>query len=276
MGAMTQATDSDSTGQKAEFLLRIWRDVRQRLPYVYKDTPIGFDTIQRLQTKIAEKAIAAPVSRCEKRIRKIPRPGKKPARLLWEGDPELPVLPSPWAFRLLHDLIASMNVQGSDIWSAQAILILKYLLHKKLAIFLGEVPELRPEAQSNGCEEIDNNSKESVTEGPNGEIAEIERLTSGESDGKSLGGNENIHNTKTEKSLPKTFVGDERIQRLFDIFYLQNATATRQGDLKEWGMTEIQNSVKESTQLSSESINQIQKAAEEYWKRTSLLFALFA
>ncbi|KAI4160993.1 MAG: hypothetical protein LQ342_005278 [Letrouitia transgressa] len=277
MSAMTEATESDSTAQKAEFLLRIWRDVRQRLPYVYKDSPIRFDTIQRLQTKVAEQAIAAPVSRCEKRIRKIPRLGKKPPRLLWEGDPALPVLPSPWAFQLLHDLIASMNVRGSDIWSAEAILILKYLLRKKLAIFLGEVPELRQEAQINRCEEIDNSRRENVTEGPNREIADIERPTSDESDGKSLGdGNEDAHNTEMEKSLPEFFVEEERIQRLFDIFYLQNATATRKGDSKGWGMTEIQNSLKESTQLSSESIKSIQMVAEEYWKRTSLLFALFA
>ncbi|KAL9609444.1 MAG: hypothetical protein Q9167_005799 [Letrouitia subvulpina] len=273
MGVMMQAIESDSTGQKAEFLLRVWRDVRQHLPYMYKDSRIGFDTIQRLQTKVAEKAIAAPISRCEKRIRRTPHPGKKPPRLLWEGDPALPVLPSSWAFRLLYDLIASMNIQGSDIWSAQAILILKYLLREKLAVFLGEVPELRQEAQANGHEEIDNIR----AEGPNGEITDKERLSSNETDGKSLSdGNEDAHNTETEKLLPETFVEDERIQRLFDICYLQNATATREGDSKERGMTEILNSVKESTQLSSGSIVSIQKVAEEYWRRTSLLFALLA
>lgn len=277
MSAMTQATESDLTGQKAEFLLRIWRDVRQRLPYAYKDSPIGFDTIQRLQTIVAEKAIAVPVNKCEKRIRRIPRPGKNPPRLLWEGDPPLPVLPSPWAFRLLHDLIAAMDFQGSDIWSAEAILILKRLLRQKLAIFLGELPELRQEAHINGSEQIDDNRKESVEGGPNGKSANIERSTSDESDGKPLGdGSEAAHNTETEKSLSESFVEEERIQRLFDIFYLQNATATRKGDSRGWDMTEIQSSLKESTQLSSESINSMQKVAEEYWKRTCLLFALFA
>jgi len=80
------------------------------------------------------------------------------------------------------------------------------------------------------------------------------------------------------KSFPNGLLQDVQVQRFFDVLYLENATRHRlQGAKAEAGGTlDLEASVDEDINLSVESRQRLRKGADEYWKRTSLLFALLA
>ena len=57
---------------------------------------------------------------------------------LWDGEPPLPTLPSPSAFRLLKDLHTALEAAGSDLWSVAAVRTLSESLQRRLAEALAE------------------------------------------------------------------------------------------------------------------------------------------
>jgi hypothetical protein len=84
-------------------------------------------------------------------------------RALWEGTPELPVHPSPAAFKFLHSLISSMATAGSDLWSPVAVAVLKRHLRDDLAEQWSPVldsMDTKGEIQTNGHKSDDNSSED--------------------------------------------------------------------------------------------------------------------
>ena len=91
--------DNPNQGPQSIFLLRTWRTIRQSLPRSYRNTNLGLDAIRQLLSTVAKTTLSAPLSACSTRLAKLATANRKPkfaARALWEGNPELPVLPSPW------------------------------------------------------------------------------------------------------------------------------------------------------------------------------------
>lgn len=289
-------SETTSSGQQAAYLTRVWRELRQHLPKSYQNAKLGNSWIPSLQHTIADEALRVPLERCSKRIAKMSQAKLLQARPLWEGDPELPVLPSVWTYRFLLDLASSMNACGSDVWSPQAVNALK----KELILSIAPMFEGHQAVQVNGHRDrnlLDGEDKEEEeleeeVKKDEEEIEERVREENGEVDGEEPGkkGDEEeaISEEKPEKPLNGTMsnghVGpkpedepeDGKIQRFFDICYLTNASAVKEMETEENQLVSLQGALVQDLRLEPKSMERMKKDAAEYWKRTSLLFALLA
>lgn len=230
-------------GHMSAYLLRIFKELRQHLPSSYRNPNLGFDSIQNLHELLANAALTTPWQKCQRRMRSSPLPGRQ----LWEGDPELPVLPSPWTLRFLKDLVSSMTEFGTDVWSPSATGVLKQILRKKL------VKALLAAAEVNENSALGINGETEVAKEVNG-ISHLELPSNSQS-------------------------SDEvRIQRLFDTHYLMHAAnpknpqqsrETQDDPSEEWYLE-----LREGLKLEEVSVKKMETGAKEYWKRTGMLFGL--
>ena len=288
-----------NSGQQAAYLIRVWREVRQHLPRSYQNAELGNNSIPSLQHTIADEALRMPLERCSKRIAKMSQAKVLHARPLWEGNPELPVLPSAWTYRFLLDLALSMNACGSDIWSPQAVDALK----KELILSVAPMLEGRQAVQINGhrdrdlldgedkeeeeLEEEVKKDEEEMEERVREENGEVDGEAAETSEGKAKGNSEKprkpaenpVNGTMSNghvESEPKEASEDGKIQRFFDIAYLTNASAVKGMDAEDNQLVSLQYSLAQDLSLEPRSMERMKKDAAEYWKRTSLLFALLA
>lgn len=244
--------EAPNRGQQAVYLIRIWREIRQRLPTRLQHLDLGRRSISQLQQIAADAAIATSLRASQRQIEKIQGSSKVLGRSLWEGNPELPVLPSSWIFKLLHKLSVSMMGLGSDIWCLQATDVLKKTLRTKLASQLERSRESTK--QVNGIESLEPNAQED--ESNDSDTAPIE--------------------SDDHESTSKTFNEDNKIQLIFDLFYLLHATSGKGEPFENDSLALVQQSIVGEIGLAESWTKRMSKAAEEYWKRTSLLFALLA
>ena len=246
--------DEPSRGEKAAYLLRVWRDIQDQLPVSYRDSGVGINSVLTLQEMMANLAIKSPLSASETPIIKLAHSEPLVSRPLWEGNPELPILPSAWVIKLLHDLIDFMTVLGSDIWGHQATDILKQKLRAGLASYFKTslISVLSPsEGQIGGAEGSGQQPEVNGTDITNGEV--------------------NSGRGKTKEANQ-----DNRIQGLFDMLYLNIATMRRleNGQSKDDDMEGILKVAERKIGLDEATMRRMRRNAEEYWKRSSLLFAL--
>ena len=291
--------ETTGSGQQAAYLLRVWRELRQQLPKSYQNFSFGNISIPELQHTVADETLRVPLERCSKRLAKMSQDKLLQARPLWEGDPELPVLPSAWTYRFMLDLISSMTACGSDVWSPQTVDALK----RELILSIAPMLKGRKTVQVNGHrdkdlldgedkeeEEIEDEVKKDKEEmeervreengdvdGEAAEKSEKEGQRSGEELGKRTeklvnGDMTNGHLEPETEKEPE----DGKIQRLFDIAYLANASAVREMKAEDNQLLSLQRSLAQDLALEPQSVERIKKHAAEYWKRTSLLFALLA
>jgi hypothetical protein len=266
-----------SRGQKGSFLIRTWREVRQRLPESYQNNSLWRSSIPELQSIVADEALRVPLEKCAKRIARsstttlLERP-------LWEGDPELPVLPSAWTYRFLLDLTSSMTSYGSDIWTTQATDILKWDLTCGIAPLLEKHQQavalvINGHADGKAADAETKTAEDKDT--ANGEKDEEEESDQQASNGipelQTEGALINGHATPQPRESE-----DVRIQRLFDILYLINATASKDMNDEDNYLVKIRDWLADDLALDAKSVERMKKDAGEYWKRTSLLFALLA
>lgn len=275
---------SVEAGHKSCFLLRVWREISHQLPSSYPNSQNKTDFIAVLQTRISTAVLQQPLSRYETRTIKSLRQTRLQTRILWEGDPQLPVLPSPYVFRLLYDIMGSMTVFGADIWTPQTTSILKRQLTEALAPIMSRLPDiksqvngysLRPASSSRDSRDP-NNSEENDEQ----ILSEKGNETSNENDQQ-----EDLREAQTNKTNAHTpnepdgpseeTARDMKIQRLFDVFYLQNATKINNADLVD-DLDRTQSAISTSSDLTDRDVNRMKKNAEAYWRRTELLFALLA
>ena len=287
------------SGQQAAYLVRVWRELRQHLPKSYQTAKLGKSSIPILHRTIADEALRVPLERCSKRVAKMSEAVLLQARPLWEGDPALPVLPSAWTYKFLLDLASSMNDYGGDLWSPQAIGVLK----KELILSIAPMLKGRQAVQINGHrdrdlldgedkeeEELENEvmkDEEEIEERvkeENGEVEDEEDM------GKRGKGEDDLQQPKqpAEKPLnrvlsnghvhpePKEEPEDGKIQRFFDISYLANASALKESEAEDNQLLSLQRSLAQEIALEQNASERMRKDAAEYWKRTSLLFALLA
>ena len=241
---------NEHSGRMSVYLLRILRELRQQLPFAYQDPNLGLGSIPLLHNILARAALADPWEECRRRRRRSSN--KVAGRKLWEGDPELPVLPSPWAFRFLKDLTESMAEFGVDVWSSAATDVLKETLRLMIA---SEFKESPPDftSKTNGHPTVKTNG-------------ETEQETNA------------VNGTSRPPSPPTTSPdkndGDIRIQRLFDSLYLSHATALKTKETDKDAMEILTGQLRDRAHLENEGPERMEKSAEEYWKRTGMLFGL--
>ena len=264
--------DDANCGQQGSLLVRIWREVRQRLPKSYQSTDLGLLSIPTLQRMVIDEALRTPLERCTKRVARMNIRKSLRERLLWEGDPELPVLPSAWTYQFLLDIVASMSYYGSDLWTAQATNELK----RGLIPSIESILRWRPEAETNGhANGKDGDAETRVPE--NEDPVDGERDEQGELEGKTSSTEKaNRALANGEPADHKEEQKDDKIQRLFDILYLTDATAVKELNRADNALISLQDSQLEDLALDTQSVERMKTNAHEYWKRTSLLFALLA
>ena len=292
-------SETTNSGQQAAYLIRVWRELRQHLPKSYQNPRLGNGSIPGLQHTVAIEALRVPLERCAKRMAKMSGAKLLQARPLWEGDPELPVLPSAWIYRFLLDLTSSMTACGSDVWSPQAVNALK----KELILSITPMLKGRQAVQVNGHRDrdlLDGEDKEEEelkdeVKKDEEEIEERVKEENGEIDGEEAGKSEEKdeeHDEKPVKPVEEAVNGavsnghveheaeeelrEEKIQRFFDVAYLTNASAVEEMEAEDNQLLSLQDSLAQDLALGPRSVERMKKDAAEYWKRTSLLFALLA
>ena len=286
-------------GQQAAFLLRVWRELRHQLPKSYQNAKLGKGSIPSLQHTVADEVLRVPLERCSTRIAKMSQARLLQARPLWEGSPELPVSPSAWTYRFLLDLVSSMNAYSSDLWSPQAVDALKKVLILSIAPML----KGRQAVEVNGHRDRDlldgeDKREEEIEEEVKKDEEEIEQRfkeENGEADGGEVGNSGEQDEIKSEKPgkpaekqangilsngnvspEPEEEPEDGKIQRFFDVAYLANASAIKDMEGRDSQLVSLQRSLAQELALEPNLIERMRKDAAEYWKRTSLLFALLA
>ena len=274
-GVLTRLHPHDkgaNCGHQSSFLVRIWRELRQRLPKGYENNDLGLTSIPTLQTMVINEALGTPLERCTKRIARTSARKSLRERLLWEGDPELPVLPSAWTYQFLLDLVSSMSSYGSDLWTAQAANGLK----RGLIPSIEPILRWRQEAEMNGhakSEDINADTRDPRNqELVNGEIDEQGEQESKDSSTEKA--NSSLANG--EPSDNKEKAKDAKIQRLFDVIYLIDAFDVKGLGSADNALISLQDSLTEDLALDGQSVERMKMNAQEYWKRTTLLFALLA
>jgi len=238
---------SDHFGLISIYIIRILRDLRSELPANASIQAFGLSLVPSLHQSLAATAFGKPIRRLGE-----PFPTRVVGRALWEGNPELPIQPSPRIFRFLHNLTMAMVDVGSDLWSPAAVSVLKQCLLSELGhIWTAALQRLDDEQATEAVEKSQNGvMANGDTETEPTEAAGIE----------------------VKQAIEPEVRKDILTQYLFDICVLQNALVTNHdadSDLKDIGI-----SLKSQLGLDGPVYTRLQTGAQEYWKRTSLLFGL--
>ena len=290
---------SNSRGPQATFLLRIIREISNCFPLSYTSSTFfsnfglgnfGLSFLPQLHDTLINTALQNPLTTYTVRFTKALKHRRVPSRALWAGEPELPVQPSPSIFKFLQDLVNAMANGGSDVWSPAAKGVLKSRVRAALASQLetsavasegasevnGHVDEGMKEERGEGGEEEENRREdgdgdEDVTMSPPASHGEVEKPIS-----------PNPHNHDRTQDFEK--------QLLFDLLYIlcatppppsaypqpqtQSQTPAPDSSPEANPLPERVRELQHKTQTSEADIARLTKGAEEYWTRTSLLFAL--
>ncbi|KAL4793444.1 hypothetical protein BDV19DRAFT_366435 [Aspergillus venezuelensis] len=257
-----KAIGDSKKGERTAFMLKLIRLVRRELPheFISSDTQFSKGIVPGLQESLATDVIAA--TRPLSLATLIKRRSKTLAgRTLWEGEPELPVQPSPATFKYLRRLIESMDRHGHGLWDMSTVHVLQTVLQKELAERitsylkdLGSPKSNKSEQETKGVAEIMDNA--------GGERKEGEPSTEKEDD-------------ESAETLTDAQLADLRLQVYFDTMLLGNASNTKES--KSRPFQEAAEKIRESLGSESDSISKtMDQRAQEYWVRTRLLFGLLA
>lgn len=225
-------------------LIRVVRDVDQRrraLSYVLEkiddQSKASKTFVAALHRKVAAKVCDEPLQRySESRTRAVVA--------LWDGSPALPVQPSPASYRLIKDLHRQMSDVGFDLWSLDAVQMLKTIVGERLEYQLSSVV-------------IDEPQEPPKNDLSNGHAAEAEAEREG-SNAEAPSGDENRNRL---------------VQTLFDLLYLQRIITTGSQD-ERLGRVIVE--LRKRVDLEDTANERLKRSANEYWRRTHLLFGLLA
>ncbi|KAJ5667382.1 hypothetical protein N7507_003246 [Penicillium longicatenatum] len=257
--------DFGSTHQsaKATFLLRLIRHLRQDIPssFLAQDFMLSRAVVPDLQKLLAADIVAQsgslsllPSSRTHPDSNKLKT---VPGRSLWEGEPAIPVQPSPSTFKFLRHLTATMDENGVDLWDPSTVKVLKGELQKRLETSIGSM--LDDMGIWKNAIETTSSPEKSEEKGEKNYEAEENKER-----------DESIDPKIEDDASHANALRDWKIQLFFDTIYLANML----GDPTQ--LAGVAERVQKSAELSAEAVKSIQKGAAEYWKRTELLFGLLA
>ncbi|KAF3274541.1 hypothetical protein TWF970_007804 [Orbilia oligospora] len=200
---------------------------------------------------------------------------------LWEGSPKLPVQPSPLVFKFLRALVQSMNDIGADVWSRDAADTLKRNVAKSIWEEL-EASLVSAEKQTNGVSGLGIDTKETKNDESK---YEGEGVKGEDANGEDAKGEDAKGDKEADPSSPIDPLKREQVlQTYFDTTYLDNAfrTARRRdvgGDEKNKKSTivlswEFVERTREKISLETDERERMSRSAEDYWRRTSLIFGV--
>ncbi|KAL4967358.1 uncharacterized protein BDV14DRAFT_169867 [Aspergillus stella-maris] len=257
-----KAIGDSRKGESTAFMLKLIRLVRRERPheFISSDTEFSKDIVPGLQESLAADVIAA--TRPLSLATLVNRRSKTLAgRTLWEGEPEVPVQPSPATFKYLRRLVESVDRHGHGLWDMSTVQVLQTVLQKELAERINSyLKDLEPPKSSN----------------------KSEQETKGETETKNNDGGERKEEPSSEKkddesaeALTEAQLADLRLQVYFDTMLLSNASNTKES--KSLPLQEAAEKIRKSLGSESDSISKtMDQRAQEYWVRTRLLFGLLA
>lgn len=288
--------DSEQSGKIAMYLLRVLRDIRAKLPKLATVRSFGLEMVPSLQEKTASTVVIAPVDDFASNAltRKI-----VVGRSLWEGDPELPTSPSPAVFRFLRNLTVAMGDAGTDLWSPAAVAVAKKLVGKELAerwtealdAFLNPVKPkteapIEPETTQQETAEQETTEQEkpaaaaaaAAAAAEEDQAEQSEQDQKDESEGASPDAEEKESQEKQAKDAQEAAAAEKLqkdllVQWLFDIAILRCAVSEPEAATDE--LKELEEVISKKADLEAAAARQrLNKASQEYWKRSSLLFGV--
>lgn len=231
--------DSEKKGEASILLLRILRDIRSELPTHSELSWFGLSLIPDLHQNLAHQASEKPLSTYLSAMKTRKR---VVGRTLWEGEPELPVYPSPPTFKFLYDMSSSMAEVGNDLWSASAVGVFKTHVADRLSTEVGEI--LQP---------LLSDSSPALPE-----------ATTDDGDENKSPQEETAKQAEAEKARKN----DLLTQSVFDTIVLRLCLSGNGGSA---GLEELGNKLMTKAGLPGTVTDRLAKSATEYHKRTSLL-----
>lgn len=232
-----------SSGAIAVYLIRVVRDIRAQLPDRPAIKPFGLAMIPGLHSQLATMASSTAVEEFISSGLSDKSVAMKP---LWEGEPALPNQPSPSVFQFLRDLSLSMTDLGVDLWTPAAMEEVKRQLRKRLCeAWHKELDGLSTAA-----------TEESVQKG-------------NEDDGDK----EDADAKEEESKRPEVDAKDVCTQWLFDVALFRCCIA--KGDAVQ-DFEKLDGDIYERSGLDEAARKKVNKMAQDFWERISLLFGVLA
>ncbi|KKK14286.1 hypothetical protein AOCH_003255 [Aspergillus ochraceoroseus] len=239
--------EDSKEGVKAAFLLKLVRLVRRDLPreFVSSDLELSKEIVPQLQELLAADVVtnthpltfATPSKYQSRQI---------PGRSLWEGEPEIPIQPSPSTFKFLRRMVGSMDRYGPGLWDTGTVYVLESILQKELA---DRVRFFIDELKSSTMDKSDSGEEASPVQNGN-----------------------NLSATAANK---EQHLDDLKMQLYFDTVFLNYALAGK--DAKQNELSNVAEQLRNSLGSNTErTIKTMDQKAQEYWHRTRLLFGLLA
>ncbi|OOF91175.1 hypothetical protein ASPCADRAFT_211459 [Aspergillus carbonarius ITEM 5010] len=249
----------EKQGQSAEaaFILKSIRLVRKTLPvqFIASDFALSQSIIPELQRMLARE-ITTRTGFWKASAVSNGKSGKLPGRTLWEGDPEIPIQPSPSTFKFLRKVVRSMDQYGAGLWDISTVQVLKNALQKEIsqsvasAIESFKAPSPAQDNSTSASEAANGSTPVQNGEGSHPEKSELETTD--------LTGPEDIK--------------DRMIQLYFDTIYLDDAFTSRGSERSQ--LAGVLGTLRSSLDIPAKATKNLEQAAHEYWKRTQLLFGL--
>jgi conserved oligomeric Golgi complex subunit 1 len=264
-----KAREEQDAGHMAMFLTRVLRDIRTSLPKLDGVQSFGLELVPSLHEHIVAVVAQPPLEDfANSKLHKKQVIG----RSLWEGVPELPNTPSPDAFSFLRNLVASAADAGTDLWSPHAVAQLKRHVAQRLTeAWLTVLSRLIKDNKDTSAVSTQNpglltDGSEVETETATGE-AEADEEAPAQAEGNA---------TQLDTPPAAQQRNDLLVQWLFDLQYLR---CSLQGASQESAeqFAKLEKQLCDAIGPEGEEYKaRFARAAEGYWKKTSLLFGLMA
>jgi hypothetical protein len=239
--------------KKAAFLLKLIRLVRNDLPvdFISSDFVFSKEIVPQLQQILIAQVVTLtePINIWPKRALQTNK--ILPGRSLWEGDPELPVQPSPAIFKFLRRLVDTMDGYGLGLWDVSTTQALKGGLRNELGATAAAILK--------ALESVHDQEESTASK-------EAETVKNGDTD--------KIRQSEADVAIGAQNTGDYKIQLYFDLVYLSNALAT--AEPSKDSLSDAVESLCSSLDLNPKTVKSMEQRAQDYWKRTHLLFGLLA
>jgi hypothetical protein len=237
---------------KAAFVLRLIRLVRRDLPtkLIAEDYAFSKGIVPQLQEMLAAEVVTHTPS-----LKLLVKPDSRlPGRSLWEGDPELPVQPSPSTFKFLRRIVGAMDRCGQGLWDVSTVQYLKRTLQGELSKTITSDIETLGSCDakmSKGSAEPEGKQASDGQEDKHGE------------DGQ-----------RSEEATKSRNLQDMKLQLYFDMAYLRHALRAK--DSEHDPLTDVLETLLSGLEPADKAAKSMGHSASEYWKRTQLLFGLLA
>ncbi|OJD21489.1 hypothetical protein ACJ73_07171 [Blastomyces percursus] len=255
-------------GRQAAFMLRVIREIRGHIPrgLSAEDHLFADDLVPKLHDVLAIEISSQLLPSIITRALGKSRGAGCAGRTLWEGNPQLPIQPSPATFKLLQKLVTMMEQQGRDLWNPSAVGVLKNKLHKMISSSISaDLEKSSTDSAASDAKSPIQNEHQSSNRIPNDDSVPEATVT------------ELPQEPTNPADISSEVWRDRKIQLVFDVFYLDEALSMRNGrhPQAEDDLGSIVELVRKDTDLDSDmALRTLESRAQEYWKQTQLLFGL--